>query len=193
MSSAAQAAYFPTHISEASELLTLGQEASFLGAPDDSYTGLGSEFITYDLGDHKLIDGSGQDVNVYEVDSGNVEFSSMQIFVSADGSHFFDISGSIGPAVDLVGDEAHGNASFRKSYDVGDAVLGLGASAFQFVRIQGTGSGGISTNNGFDLDAIGIVNHTAGGVPEPGAWALMILGFGGIGWSARRRRGFAAA
>jgi hypothetical protein len=31
-------------------------------------------------------------------------------------------------------------------------------------------------------------------VPEPGAWALMILGFGGVGATLRRRReGFAAA
>jgi hypothetical protein len=30
-------------------------------------------------------------------------------------------------------------------------------------------------------------------VPEPGAWALMILGFGGVGSTLRRRRGLAAA
>jgi hypothetical protein len=28
----------------------------------------------------------------------------------------------------------------------------------------------------------------AGAVPEPGTWALMLLGFGGIGMAMRRRR-----
>ncbi len=36
---------------------------------------------------------------------------------------------------------------------------------------------------------------TAGAVPEPAAWALMIAGFGGVGAALRsnRRRQFAAA
>jgi hypothetical protein len=28
----------------------------------------------------------------------------------------------------------------------------------------------------------------AGAVPEPATWAMMLVGFGGIGWSMRRRR-----
>jgi hypothetical protein len=32
-----------------------------------------------------------------------------------------------------------------------------------------------------------------GGVPEPASWALMILGFGGVGWTLRRRRATAFA
>ncbi|MBX3484571.1 PEPxxWA-CTERM sorting domain-containing protein [Phenylobacterium sp.] len=43
----------------------------------------------------------------------------------------------------------------------------------------GTGSGGVSAN--FES-----------GVPEPGAWALMILGFGGVGAVLRRRQAVAA-
>lgn len=31
-------------------------------------------------------------------------------------------------------------------------------------------------------------NFIAGAAPEPGAWALMIAGFGLVGWTARRRR-----
>lgn len=52
------------------------------------------------------------------------------------------------------------------------------------------------------LDSSGILNHggqipaishadffgvAAGGVPEPATWAMMLLGFGGIGFSLRRR------
>jgi hypothetical protein len=36
-------------------------------------------------------------------------------------------------------------------------------------------------------DGIGNALPTPGGVPEPAAWALMVLGFGGIGAAARRR------
>ncbi|MCS6986330.1 MAG: PEPxxWA-CTERM sorting domain-containing protein [Sphingomonadaceae bacterium] len=31
-------------------------------------------------------------------------------------------------------------------------------------------------------------NPAPGVIPEPGAWALMIAGFGLVGWAARRRR-----
>jgi hypothetical protein len=36
-------------------------------------------------------------------------------------------------------------------------------------------------------------NPVGGGAPEPAGWALMIIGFGGIGASLRRRRSVAAA
>lgn len=50
-----------------------------------------------------------------------------------------------------------------------------------------------------DIDAAGLgfddfIFSVGGGVPEPSAWALMLLGFGGIGLAARRnRRAFLAA
>jgi hypothetical protein len=34
---------------------------------------------------------------------------------------------------------------------------------------------------------------TEGGIPEPGVWALMLLGFGGAGAALRRRRAGAVA
>lgn len=41
---------------------------------------------------------------------------------------------------------------------------------------------------GYDLITFGSANPGGGGVPEPAAWALMIAGFGLVGWSARSRR-----
>ena len=39
-----------------------------------------------------------------------------------------------------------------------------------------------STSNSFELDNI------AASVPEPGVWAMMVLGMGGLGYALRRRR-----
>jgi hypothetical protein len=49
-----------------------------------------------------------------------------------------------------------------------------------FPRSEGT--------HGFESD-----NHTVADVPEPAAWALMIVGFGGVGATLRRRNRRAAA
>jgi hypothetical protein len=60
---------------------------------------------------------------------------------------------------------------------------------------------GFETATGYDYDdaaswggswAIDTMS-VSGGVPEPAAWALMILGFGGLGAAMRRRRGQARA
>jgi PEP-CTERM motif len=34
----------------------------------------------------------------------------------------------------------------------------------------------------------GFGNGIAGGVPEPSTWAMMLLGFGGVGFMAYRRK-----
>jgi len=44
-----------------------------------------------------------------------------------------------------------------------------------------------STQNSFELDRIASV-----GVPEPATWAMMLMGFGGLGAMLRRRRSLAA-
>jgi hypothetical protein len=44
-----------------------------------------------------------------------------------------------------------------------------------------------SDTNAFEIDNI-VVNSAVGSVPEPGTWAMMLLGFGAIGFSMRRRR-----
>jgi hypothetical protein len=181
----------PAEIS-ASQVLTPAIQASFLGAPNDGYTGLGAGTVTYDFGVYRLFNGTGQDFNVYEYNAGSPEFTLADILVSADGSNFFNVEGSFAAAIDLAGDELHGNASFRRSYDLADAVTALGASEFRYLRIVGTSTGLIRGSAGFDLDAVGGINFReftppVGGIPEPTSWAMLVLGFGMIGSVLRRR------
>ncbi|OHB27200.1 MAG: hypothetical protein A2790_00610 [Phenylobacterium sp. RIFCSPHIGHO2_01_FULL_69_31] len=74
-------------------------------------------------------------------------------------------------------------------------AFGYGTSAaFSFVRLidvanEGAQSGG---SVGADIDSVGAISTRAVGiVPEPGTWALMIMGFGLAGASLRARRGAA--
>jgi hypothetical protein len=38
-----------------------------------------------------------------------------------------------------------------------------------------------------------VVRNVAGGVPEPATWAMMLIGFAGLGYAARRRKEALAA
>ena len=71
----------------------------------------------------------------------------------------------------------------------GDAIISGPLRFFQ----DDTFTGGREASSGF-VDYITISNSVdapAGGVPEPASWALMILGFGGVGAAMRRRTGTA--
>jgi hypothetical protein len=180
----------PAEVSVSDGTATAAEIAAYLGAPDDTHAGLGEHTLTYDLGTYRLVDGAGQDFNVYEVDGGVVEFSLVDVLVSADGVTFFNVESTFQAAIDLAGDEAHGNAGFRRSYDLAGAVTALGASQFRYVRLDGTGGGAIGGDNDFDPDSVGFANfiNTAAVVPEPASWAMMIAGFGLLGAAARRRQ-----
>lgn len=155
--------------------------ASWAGAPDDLYIGIGSGDVTYDFGTDQVINRAGLvDLNVYEVDSGVVEFGLMNILVSQDGITFTSIKSSESALVRMAGDTSHSNNGFGRSYDLGSLDW------VRYVRIDGLGSGGAGTTNGFDLDAIGA--HEVSAVPEPGTWALMLGGLAAVGSLARRRR-----
>lgn len=53
---------------------------------------------------------------------------------------------------------------------------------------QLVGGNGQDFDFDFKITKLGAGNGGGGAVPEPGAWALMILGFGAVGATLRRRR-----
>ena len=67
----------------------------------------------------------------------------------------------------------------------GDAGTGFGdRTVFYEFNFGTTGASGITLNtNGFSN---GVLYATNGPVPEPATWAMMLLGFAGMGWSIRR-------
>ena len=197
---AAVSGYFPTAETTtilSSQPLTASQQAAYLGAPDRNWLGIGAQFITYDLGNVRVVNGTGMDFVVYEEPSGIVEFNLVQVSVSADNVNFWELSPITNP-IRIDGDEAHINVNFRRGYDVDAAVTNLGVDQFRFIKLQGTsGTQSFGPNLGFDPDALGLINFVdltpppppiSGVVPEPSSWALLITGFGLVGAGLRRRR-----
>ncbi|WP_293374306.1 PEPxxWA-CTERM sorting domain-containing protein [Phenylobacterium sp. SCN 70-31] len=93
-------------------------------------------------------------------------------------------------------------------YSYEDDNTAFGGGAFYFFAPGAFGAAGTYTNVGWPINGQPISDEpygccfgnagfatlvvsgspTVGGVPEPGAWALMILGFGGVGATLRNRR-----
>ena len=76
------------------------------------------------------------------------------------------------------------NAGLRSSFDIAgsDAFAQNGTSLF---RVD-LGTGALSQIGTTDRALFGIAISSA--VPEPGTWAMMLVGFGGIGFAWRRRK-----
>jgi PEP-CTERM motif len=179
-----------SEITTSDNTVTTAELQSFLGTPDDIFTGLGRQWVQYNLLNYYFFDAPGQDFNIYEVDSGVAEFNVLDVLVSNDGTNFFNVDTTSGTAVNLAGDELHSNATFRRSYNLAGAVTALGTNQFRFLRIvnTGTGTNPIGGNTGFDLDGVGFANFAltpTNPVPEPATWMMMLLGFGLIGRAMR--------
>ncbi|WP_251567154.1 PEPxxWA-CTERM sorting domain-containing protein [Erythrobacter sp. 3-20A1M] len=74
-------------------------------------------------------------------------------------------------------------------YSNGDNFLGLrvGSAGNYFYGFAYTTNTTLNSF-GFQTTPNTAITATAGGVPEPATWALMLLGFGALGWAMRSRK-----
>jgi len=108
-----------------------------------------------------------------------------------DGSTFFQIffnSFNVGETFSFLldVDPADPNASATV---LGNALIGATVFADFSNGLRGTGRlVAVTGNPDASQFVISTVTQTPSGVPEPGTWAMMLLGFGGIGFAVRRDR-----
>lgn len=108
------------------------------------------------------------------------------------GLNFADILGGAQP-VDAVSD---GQFQFDGGSSVGAGcgnctsfIIGFNNTPFGFDSFKATGTFTLGSPYEVNFASISYqVNNNANVVPEPGTWALMILGFGAAGAAIRRRR-----
>lgn len=96
--------------------------------------------------------------------------------------------------LNLIGSSATGGVTFTSDFldfsgstqrDFNFSLQGMSAPV-------GTGDGGVL--NSFTADTSGLASaNVSGAIPEPASWALMIIGFGGMGATLRMRRRIPAA
>jgi hypothetical protein len=113
------------------------------------------------------------------------------ITLSQVGGHSFDLDsidlsildpGATSPPVTFTGFFA-GGGSITETFQ----PLSFGFTSFTFSGF--TGLADVQWNQGCcESSAHQFDNIVVDGVPEPSTWAMMILGFGGIGFMAYRRR-----
>jgi hypothetical protein len=143
----------------------------FAGYEWFSNDGTSSASVTYDLGSLIGIDA----LALWNEESSGI--GTLDLFGSADGT-LFTLLGSFNPLDNPYADYPAEVFTFE-------------AALLQFVRFDMSDCPQADPGS-FQACAIGeVAFRTADvtpGVPEPGAWAMLLLGFGAVGFSMRRRR-----
>jgi len=107
--------------------------------------------------------------------------------VTADGPTDVDFTAAFVTGTGIIGqldlNPDPSNTDLSETYRLLTQALGAGTYT---LTIQGTREaiGSYGGNVAFEAATA----RDPGGVPEPGTWGMMLLGFGTIGWQLRRRR-----
>jgi hypothetical protein len=138
--------------------------------------------------------GSGSDWMYTFTATGDGEFQ-MDYSVTASG----DTEGLFGWSIGFIGGPSSGGPDLTTLQFAGDpttsGIFTAAVTAGQTYTVFLDNNGNVSQsgeaafagqmNGDFDWQ---IDERNGGGVPEPAAWALMLVGFGGMGAALRRRR-----
>jgi hypothetical protein len=110
--------------------------------------------------------------------SGNVDFTAFDSescgadYLSCDGTYLTDLLGTV--VYPLIFGSAAGS---NETWYLVDTLLGADSYLF-FINGENRGTGSLG----------GSITITSGAVPEPGTWAMMLLGFAGVGMAVRHGR-----
>ncbi|HLZ73668.1 PEP-CTERM sorting domain-containing protein [Phenylobacterium sp.] len=77
------------------------------------------------------------------------------------------------------------NGTFAAGFGIGDVIAASGGNLSTFASVR---SDAPSLGDGGSFSSVNVA-----AVPEPGEWALVLMGFGGLGLALRRRRAVRAA
>ncbi len=69
-----------------------------------------------------------------------------------------------------------------------EGSIALGAGSHEFAFHFSRGESGFGRAPYFGIDGVNLVQQQVNGVPEPSTWAMMLLGFAGVGYGAYRRK-----
>ncbi|UUR08243.1 PEPxxWA-CTERM sorting domain-containing protein [Sphingomonas glaciei] len=129
----------------------------------------------------QAVTGDLNNILITAADGGSFEFIEFNLFSGSGANLVATITGldQFGNAYSYVfGDDARENVS-------GENFFFAATDTLQSIKSIGF----TSTGGGFaDIRQIRVGPGAIAAVPEPGTWALMLIGFGGIGASLRRRR-----
>jgi hypothetical protein len=154
-----------------------GNTTSGFGGADQLYA------INSTTGAATLIGGIGS-VNVYALG-----FSQTGVLLGESDAtgELLSISTATGAGTDI------GPTGLSSNYDLAsrpgdDVVFGLSSSTYGLYTYNtGTGATSLVGAYGEDVNLAGLAFLPAGGVPEPATWAMMMVGFSGLGFVAHRR------
>ena len=172
---------------QASDLnaITSGNDYSLQG-PGSTTTGADPAFPSNDGTTYLSVEAGGvANVDFAKTFNGSFQFD----WGSIDDYNTLTIHTTTGDVVYVPGSGSFANPAN------GDQFSGLTNGVFTIFGSGITGFSLSSSKNSFEIDNFAVLstgtNPLGGGVPEPATWAMMIIGFGGIGALLRRRRALA--
>jgi hypothetical protein len=125
-------------------------------------------------------------------------FNALQFNLSLDAGAFLQVDYSLGGGVFAAA--TPGTISQNGNANTGYTITAAAGTVFDAIRLTScataarcnlvtTGVGvGTGPNINFERQNSINVASVTGAVPEPGTWAMMLIGFGGMGVAMRRRR-----
>lgn len=185
--SAADAAYVVTIQPSGSNVVANGAGSLNVNALTRNINFDGSSTIFIEPSAGTLLTGAAQDFKSYDISSnGPLNFGTKfgPFYGTGTGDPLYFNSGRVlgVPAAYVSGSLLTSTALFANQ-----TFASLGLTVGNYVYSFGSGLSADTFTIRVDSTPLVVIPPVAGAVPEPAGWAMMIIGFGAIGFAVRRR------